>query len=136
MADIEIGLRWTGVGMQFDGSTAGGPVARVDGDGVTGPSPMQALLLALAGCSAADVVEILGKMRVPLHALEVQVEGDRAPEPPRRYTQIRVVYQTQGVPPEHAAKLERAVALSHETYCSVLHTLRPDVAISAEVVRG
>lgn len=136
MADVEVGLRWTGVGMQFDGNASGGPVVRVDGHGVTGPSPMQTLLLALAGCSAADVVEILGKMRVPLEALNVRVEGERAPKSPRRYTRVRVVYETRGVPAEHTAKLERAVALSHETYCSVLHTLRADVAVASEVVRG
>ncbi len=84
----------------------------------------------------ADIVDILGKMRVPLEALELRLEGDRAAEPPRRFLSIRILGEARGVSEEDEPKLRRAVALSEEKYCSVLHTLRPDCEISTEIRRG
>ncbi|MBI4543939.1 MAG: OsmC family protein [Gemmatimonadetes bacterium] len=133
-AEVTVALRWTGEGLQFEGGAPAGPAARVDGRGMAGSSPMQTLLLALAGCTGSDVVEILGKMRVPLTGLEVRVEGERAAEPPRRYTRLRLVYQTRGVAANDEAKVRRAIALSHEKYCSVLHSLRPELDWSSELV--
>lgn len=133
MADVSVSLSWAAEGLRFQGGARGGPVVTIDGSGRAGPSPMAMLLLSLGGCSAADVVDILGKMRVPLAALEVGVDGDRAPSAPRRYTRIRMEYRARGVPPADEDKLRRAVALSHEKYCSVVHTLRPDVEITVDV---
>ena len=79
------------------------------------------------------VVEILEKMRVPLTGLEVEVEGERAQNPPRRYTAIRLRFRAAGVPPDAEDRLRRAVALSAEKYCSVLHSLRPDVVVESDV---
>ncbi len=139
MAAAAVTLRWTGAGLEFRGGAGGsgdaaaGPEVTVDGMGAAGPSPMQLLLLALARCSGADVVEILGRMRVPLAALEVVVEGERAADPPRRYTAIRLHYRARGVPAEAEDRLRRAVAMSQEKYCSVLHTLRRDVVVESDV---
>lgn len=133
MADVAVQLSWTGAGLRFRGGREGGPQVAVDGRGEAGPSPMQTLLLAVAACSAADVVEILGKMRLPLAGLEVAIEGDRVAEPPRRFTAIRVKYLAHGLPTEAEEKLRHAVALSREKYCSVLHTLRPDVVLESDV---
>ncbi len=133
MAGAALKLSWTGEGQIFRGGREGGPEAVVDGGGKAGPSPMQTLLLALAGCSGADVVDILGKMRVPLSGLEVLVEGERAEEHPRRYTTIRLRYVARGVPPESEARVRHAVELSQQRYCSVLHTLRPDVVVESDV---
>lgn len=121
-------------GLQFEGGRQGGPVAVVDGTGAEAPSPVEALLLALAGCTAADVVEVSRKMRQPIEdaTLAVRVEGERAPEPPRRYTRIRLSYRVAG-PGLSKEKLQRAVDLSHEKYCSVLHTLRPDLQVESEL---
>jgi putative redox protein len=134
MAAMNVTLRWTGEALRFEGGGAGSWVS-IDGGAETGPSPMQAVLLGFAGCMAADVIEILGKMRVPLVGLSVKVEGERAPEPPRRFTAIRLVYEVEGVPPEGEDKLARAIELSKEKYCSVLHSLRPDIAFQIEAVR-
>ncbi|MEJ2678931.1 MAG: hypothetical protein P8174_07650, partial [Gemmatimonadota bacterium] len=60
-------------------------------------------------------------------------EGDRVPEPPRRYTEIRLVYRV-GVAVEAEQKLRHAVELSREKYCSVMHSLRPDIRLSTEIV--
>lgn len=134
MADVEVALRWTGTGLAFEGGEAGGPVARIDGKRETGPSPMQMLLLAAAGCMGADIVSILEKMRVPLDDLEIRLEGDRAPTPPRRYTRVRLVCEARGMPNDDEMKLRRAVELSRDTYCSVMHSLRQDLEIETEVL--
>lgn len=108
------------------------PPIVIDGDGTAGPSPMLALLLACAGCSGADVVTILQKMRVRLTALSIDVEGTRRAEEPRRYVAVRFVYQLSGDGLDRA-KVERAVELSLEKYCSVVHSLAPDMAITHEI---
>lgn len=127
--DVRVSLEWTG-GLRFRGGRENGPQWTVDGDGTEGPSPMDALLLALAGCTAADVVEIARKMREPVEggSFHVRVEGDRAADPPRRYTRVQLHYAWRGAGLSRD-KLERAIRLSQEKYCSVLHTLRPDLEL-------
>ena len=136
MADMQVSLRWLGPGLEFEGGRDDGPTMVLDGNGIAAPSPVQLLLISLGGCSGADVVEILGKMRVPLEALTVRIEGDRVAEPPRRFTRIKLTYVTRGLDAAHEDKLRRAVELSHEKYCSVLHTIRPDVEIQSEIDLG
>jgi len=105
----------------------------MDSDGEIGPSPMQFLLLALAGCMAIDVRLILEKSRVPLDGLEVRIDGDRAETQPRRFEAIRLTYLVSGPGPEHASRLDRAIRLSREKYCSVLHSLDPGIDIDIRV---
>ena len=133
MADSQIAVRWTGEGLRFEAAHAS-YTFKTDGDGVTAHSPVQTLLLALAGCMAADVIDIVTKMRMPISGLDVQVEGDRNAEPPRYFKRIRIRFVTRGVAEADRAKIERAVDLSHEKYCSVLHSLRKDIEISSELV--
>ena len=127
MATRSVELHWTGAGLHFRGGGEGGPEIDLDSDGEAGPSPTQALLLSLGACMGIDVVMILEKGRVPLESLAMSLEGDRAEDPPRRYTAIRLVYRLTGPQPEHAQKVDRAVRLSRDKYCSVYHTLRPDI---------
>ena len=136
MADVDVTLRWTGESLRFDGGGPDGEWIRLDGTKETGPAPMQALLLSVAGCMAADIIEILKKMRVPFEGLEIRVEGDRAAEPPRRFLRVRMVCETKGLGEADADKLDRAVALSRDKYCSVLHSLRPDMDFEIETVLG
>lgn len=133
MADVTVALRWTGEKLRFRGGRTDGPLVTVDGDGEQGPSPMTTLLLGLAGCMAADIVDIAGKSRAALDTLEAYLEGDRAPEPPRRYTAVRMRFRAGGVGPADEPKLRRALELSTTTYCSVLHSLRPDLEITTEL---
>lgn len=132
MADATATLRWRGRGLEFDGKGSGREPVPVDGNGRAGPSPMESLLLALAGCMGADVVLFLEKMRVPLRELTVRAEGDRAPDPPRRYTRVRLVFEVEGLGEEAEPQLQRAITLSRATYCSVLHTLRSDLELAVE----
>lgn len=134
MADAHVSLRWTGEGLRFEAEHASHNPFRVDGDGVTSHSPVQALLLALAGCMGADVVDIATKMRAGLAALELAVSGERNAEPPRYFTTIHIRFHARGVTPENHAKVQRAVDLSHEKYCSVFHTLRKDLQFSSELI--
>ena len=119
-------LVWSGE-LRFDASS-GAATTVVDGDGRFGPSPMQHAAVGLAGCMAADVVDIIRKGRHPLTALRVTFTGARAEEPPRRFTKIDLRFDIQGaVPPE---AVERAIALSREKYCSVLHSFRQDITFT------
>ncbi|HEX7117625.1 MAG TPA: OsmC family protein [Longimicrobiales bacterium] len=135
MADTVVNLRWTGDGLRFEGGADTAAVVPVDGGGEAGARPTELLLLGLAGCMGVDIVDILGKMRVPLEGLDIRVEGDRAAEPPRRFVRIRILCDVRGVSDADEAKLQRAIALSKEKYCSVLHTLRPDCEIRTEARR-
>ena len=126
-------LAWTGRALVFEGGAEGGPRVTVDSAASEGASPMSMLLLSLAGCMGIDVVAILEKSRVPLKTLVVDVEGDRAAEAPRRFHRIRMVYRLAGPGAEHRARVERAVELSRDRYCSVLHSLRTDIDIDLRI---
>lgn len=135
MSSSKVRLRWTGQGLAFVGGAVGGPEIITESGGESGPSPTQLLLLSLAGCMGVDVRMILEKSRVPVTTLEVEVDGDRVDEPPRRFTAIRLTYRLSGPGEEDQARLERAVQLSTEKYCSVLHTLRPDLDLDVRIER-
>lgn len=127
MFDSTVELEWEGAGLQFLGGSEGGCEVRLDGNGKTGISPVDALLVALAGCMAADVVDILTKGRVAFDGLRVRVEGDRVKEPPRRFRTIRLHFESTGLAADQEDKLQRAIELSQEKYCSVMHSLRTDI---------
>jgi putative redox protein len=107
------------------GATSGPNAIVVDGDSVAGPSPMQLAAFGLAGCMAVDVVSILQKGRHPLTGLRATLSGERADEPPRRYTRITLHFHVSGAVPADA--VERAIVLSRDKYCSVWHSFRQDI---------
>lgn len=116
-------VTWTS-GEQFRAVGPSGHALLMDGDRErnTGPGPMELLLLALGGCTGADVVTILRKKRQPLTALEIRVEGERAPEPPTVWTHLKVHYRLVGKGLDPKA-VEHAIELSRTKYCSVAATL-------------
>lgn len=119
-------------GLRFTGGAADGPVTSIDGDNAAAPGPMLALLLAAASCSGSDVVLILQKMRVDLRELRIDVTGQRREQEPRRYVAIHFDYHIGGERLDQL-KANRAVSLSVEKYCSVIHSLAPDIAITYAV---
>jgi putative redox protein len=119
-------LDWSG-DLRFD-ARSGTSAVVVDGDSKAGPSPMQYVAFGLAGCMAADVVDIIRKGRHPLNALRVTLAGQRAEDPPRRFVRIALRFQVEGAVPAEA--VERAIALSREKYCSVWHSLRQDIELT------
>jgi len=124
-------LEWTG-DMRFDGSIPNGPGIVIDADNVAGPGPMAMLLLAATACTATDVVLILGKMRAGLEALRVEAAGVRREEEPRRYMSMALVFHVRGNGLDET-KVRRAIDLSIEKYCSVMHSLAPDLRITYDL---
>lgn len=122
-------------GLRFSGGESGGPAIVVDGDNGAGPGPMLTLLLAAAACSGSDVVVILEKMRLKLEALSIAIEGTRREENPRRYVSIHLEYRLRGEGLD-PVKARRAIDLSLEKYCSVVHSLAPDIAITYALSLG
>jgi len=116
----EARVRWVN-GMQFVGETGSGHAIVLDapppGGRNTGASPMELLLVGLGGCTAMDVVNILGKKRQPFRGVEVNVQGVQREEPPNYYTDIHVEYVVYGKGVSEKA-VEQAIALSEEKYCS------------------
>ena len=120
---VEVELVWDG-DLRFRGR-AGEAAIVVDSDGRAGPSPVQALGLALAGCMSVDLAHILARGRQPLRALHARLRAERAPEDPHRIVRVDLRFTVTGaVAPD---KVERAIALSRKTYCSVWHSLRQDI---------
>ena len=123
-------LRWTGEGLAFRGGPDGGAEIGVDSAGAEGPSPMELLLMSVGACMAIDVLMILEKGRVPVEDLEIETIGVRADEAPKRYESLELIYRISGPAEEHQAKIDRAIDLSRDKYCSVLHTLDSEIDLS------
>lgn len=120
-------------GLRFQARTEEGAVTTIDGAGSGGsPSPMYLLLESLGACMAIDVVDILEKSREQVRGLEVEVSGVRREEPPRKYVELSLDFLVRGEDLSRS-KVERAVDLSLETYCSVFHTLDPRLRESAVI---
>ena len=100
----------------------------LDSAGKAGPSPVQALVFALAGCMGMDVVHILRKGRHDLRGLRVAVIAERAQEDPHRVTAVTIEFTVAGAVPKD--QVERAIDLSHEKYCSVWHSMRQDIVFT------
>lgn len=116
-------LTWTR-DLQFD-ARSGQAALVIDSSGKAGPSPVEALALALAGCMAIDVVDIVQKGRHPMKGLSASLTAERAPEPPRRFVKVDLHFVVEGDVP--ASAIERALQLSRDKYCSVWQTLRQDI---------
>jgi putative redox protein len=114
------------------GSGHGLTVDSVARPGHAGPGPMELIVMGIAGCTAMDVVSILEKLRQPLSALNVEIVGDRAEQHPKRLTGISIVYRVRGRGLERD-KVERAVELSHSTYCSAVASLREDCKVTTSI---
>jgi putative redox protein len=127
-------LDWAGDGLRFtgQGTEPSTPTIEIDCDNETAPGPMLQLLLAAAGCASADVVMILQKMRVGLERLSVDVTGTRREDDPKRFTHVRFAFRIAGRDLD-VNKAERAVGLSIEKYCSVIHSLAQDIVIEHEI---
>ena len=109
------------------GGGSGDVSLTLDSSSVAGPSPMQVLGFALAGCMAMDVVHILKKGRQDLRGLRVDLRGERHQTEPRRFTRVELRYTITGnILPE---PIERAIQLSREKYCSVWHSMRQDIEL-------
>ena len=122
-------VTWSGDHV-FDGvRLSGGPSITMDSSGKQGPSPIDTLLCALAGCTGVDIVDILEKRRTPMSAMSVDVVGERFAGTPGRITKIELVYRIIGAEVERV-HAERAIELAVTKYCSVRDSLDPSMPIT------
>lgn len=129
---MECTVSWTGAsgtqsGMGFVAETGSGHILAMDGapdeaqPALGGrnlaPRPMEALLAGTGGCTAYDVVLILRRGRHDVRGCSVKLSAERADKEPKVFTKIHLHFTVsgKGLP---AAAVERAIALSHEKYCS------------------
>jgi putative redox protein len=101
----------------------------MDSPPVAGPSPVQTLALALAGCMAMDVLVVVRKGRYQLEAMTARLLAERAPADPRRIVKADLHFTLTGEIPED--RVARAIQLSRDKYCSVWHSMRPDIELTA-----
>lgn len=125
----KVQVTWSGDHV-FEGvRSSGGTAITMDSSGTQGPSPVDTLLCALAGCTGVDIVDILTKRRTPMSALSVDVVGERFAGTPGRITKIELVYHIIGAGVERV-HAERAIELAVTKYCSVRDSLDPNMPIS------
>lgn len=126
-----VNVTWQG-DMRFTGGAPDGPTIPIDADNAIAPGPMQMLLIAAATCTAADIVSIIRKMQIDLTRCDIAVVGERAAEHPRRYIKIELSFRLAGAGLDEA-KARRAIDLSIEKYCSVMHSLKSDIPITYQL---
>lgn len=122
-SELRLSLRWE-KGRHFAGESEGTTIV-LDGDKKAGPSPVQAVAFALAGCMGIDIVDIIEKGRLPLRGLSCDLAVTRAPEPPRKITKVHMAIVVGGDIPQE--KVARAIDLSRDKYCSVWHSMNPGI---------
>ncbi len=127
-------LEWQGANRFL--ARSGGVSLVIDSPPVAGPSPVQALAIALAGCMAIDVAVVMRRSHLTMEKLHARLVAERAGSDPRRIETVDLHFTVTGkIPPD---RMQRALELSREKYCSVWHSLRPDIRFttSFEVLDG
>lgn len=128
-------INWDG-DMAFSSTTPSGHQIKMDaaaevGGQNTGARPTELLLNAVAGCTGIDIISILHKMRLNPTSFYIEIEGNRAEDHPKRFTNINVNYVLEGDLPE--SKVIRAIQLSKDKYCSVAHSLNSTITASYSI---
>ncbi len=118
-----VGESGSGHAIVMDGAPEGG------GRNI-GVRPMEMLLLGLGGCTAFDVVMILERGREKITGLDIELEGERASEDPKVFTQVKIHYKLKGHNLNPKA-VERAIKLSEEKYCSASAMFRHTAELEA-----
>ncbi len=132
---MECTINWMpGTGMGFVAETGSGHFLTMDGAPDGGgrnlaPRPMETLLAGAGGCTAYDVVLILKKGRHDVRGCQVKLQAERAATDPKVFTSIKLHFVVSGKGLA-AAAVERAIALSHERYCSATIMLAKTAAVS------
>jgi len=130
-----INVKWLD-NMAFEGEVDGHKIkvdARADVGGTNqGPRPKPLMMVALAGCTAMDVISILSKMRIKPEYFNVNVQGELTEEHPKHYISMHIIYEFKGkdLP---IGKLEKAVQLSQDNYCGVSASYRKAMKLTYEI---
>lgn len=114
--------------LYFLGTTQRGYEVEYDVTYQEGCSPTETLLMSVAGCLSIDVVSMLRKMRCTVDTYEIEFQGERKLDPPQYYQRmdLHIRLKGDGITPK---KVDRAIALSQDKYCSVYHSLRKDLTV-------
>lgn len=116
-------------GLKFSVRMGPGQTMTLDsGPGTTDPNPMHALLAALGGCHAMDIISVLRKKRQHVTAYTIELVGERRAEHPRAYTHIEIVHKLRGHDLS-AAAVEEAMRLTETRYCSVHFSMDPKIEV-------
>ncbi len=117
----------------FHGRTQRGEEIDYDAEFQWGCSPTETLLMSVAGCLAIDVVSFLQKMRAVVTNFKIDYSGERNLTPPQYYKSMELVIHVSGenITPK---KMDRAISLSQNKYCSVYHSLRNDLKVTVRYV--
>jgi putative redox protein len=119
--------------MQFVGQAGDSPRVFIDtNDGKTGPTPMEMVLMGVAGCTAIDVIHIMKRRRAEVTGFRVNVTGERAEDHPKRYTRILIEYVLEGKGIT-SKEVERAIKLSTTKYCSATASMNAQVETSYRI---
>ncbi|PFH91046.1 OsmC family protein [Bacillus sp. AFS088145] len=129
---MKTSIKWDGK-LAFSGIAPSGHEIKMDtaeslGGDNSAPTPVELLITAVAGCTAIDIVLILEKMRLKLTSFEIEVNGERAEEHPKRFTDIHLHYILGGE--LDTEKVRKAIKLSKDKYCSVAHSLNANITAS------
>lgn len=127
-------VKWQGSGMAFDATASTGHVVRMDaapevGGENTGPRPMEMVLMGLGGCTGIDVVMMLQKQKQDIKDVQIEISSERAEDIPKVYTKIHVHFKVIGTD-LNPKKVEKAVNLSAQKYCSVSKMLEKTAEMS------
>ena len=104
-----------------------------DGGEDSGPSPKRLMLASLGGCTGMDIVPMLNKMKVPFSDFSITVDADVREEYPKIYNRVKITYKIKMAVADKP-KLEKAIALSQEKYCSVSAMFRSFAKLETEIV--
>ena len=135
---MECQVSWLGNGgMAFSAKTGSGHQVTMDGPPEAGGKnsasrPMELILAATGGCAAFDVVLILQKARQEISACDVKLAAERAETEPKVFTKINLHFTVKGKNLD-LSKVERAVKLSHEKYCSATTMLAKTAEITYSI---
>lgn len=115
--------------LYFMGTTQRGYEVEYDVTYQEGCSPTETLLMSVAGCLSIDVVHMLRKMRCTITKYETEFQGERRADPPQYYQSMDILIRIAGeaITPK---KIDRAISLSRNKYCSVYHSLRKDITLN------
>ena len=140
---MECKVTWMGPeGMSFVAHTGSGHIVAMDGAPDGGgnnlaPRPMEMVLLGTGGCTAYDVVLILKRGRQDVRGCSVKLEAERAETDPKVFTKINFHFTVTGRNLD-PGKVERAIELSHEKYCSasIMLAKTAEITHTTEIVEG
>lgn len=125
-------VKWNGKGMSFDGVGPRDYSVTMGGKEDAGPSPMEMLLMGLGGCTGMDCIMVMLKKRQDVTSFCIKINAERAETYPRKYTKIEMEYIFEGHDLD-PVKVEKAVDLSANKYCSVKGSLDPTIEFITKV---